>query len=416
VRILILNDRIPPEGGGGAEKVSWALAQGLLKAGHEVHFIAATKGEPFEETRAGIPTYHLHSQFRPRFQAYYMLYNPQTAAPLRRLYERIQPDVVNIHNVQNGLSYYSMTMANRIGIPAVFTSHDVMPFAYNRLTHFIDPAICGVKSSQQYRLSPLYNLRQMRLRYNPLRNHVIRHILTNHVQARTCVSEAHRQALEANGLPPFQVVHNGIHAEGFQASAEAVSSLRERLGLGGRKVILFAGRLSPDKGGNQLLAALRRVVARVPEALLLLLSRAGLDEQGVDMSGYADLRETHIRSGGWLSGEELAAAYGLADVVTVPSVCLDCFPTINLEAMAAGKPVVATCYGGSPESVVDGETGYIVNPFDTAAFADRLITLLTDDSLREKMSVAGQQRIAQSFRLERQVADMLKIYETVVAY
>jgi glycosyltransferase involved in cell wall biosynthesis len=129
---------------------------------------------------------------------------------------------------------------------------------------------------------------------------------------------------------------------------------------------------------------------------------------------FRHLRASHVLSGGWLSGDELAAAYGLADVVTVPSICLDCFPTINLEAMAAGKPVVATCYGGSPEAVVDGETGYIVNPFDSGALAGSLERLLRDDGLRAKMGAAGQRRIAEHFTLAHQVAAMEDIYRDAI--
>lgn len=414
MRILILSDRIPPENAGGAEKVAWSLAGGLRDAGHEVHVVAATFEPSFEAVREGIPTYHLHALYRMRFQAYRMIYNPQTAGGLRRLYDRIRPDIVNAHNVHNGLSYYSLTQAHRLGIPVVFSSHDVMPFAYNRLTHFVDPAVCGVQSPTQYRLPPFYNLRQMRFRYNPLRNLVLRYILGHHVRLRTCVSAAHRQALEANGLPPFQVVHNGIARQQFQATPDAVERLRAKLGLQGRKVILFAGRLTRDKGSKQLLAALNRLVERLPGTLLLLLSRAGLDEQGLNTPEFRHLREAHVRSGGWLAGAELAAAYGLADVVAVPSICLDCFPTVNLEAMAAGKPVVATCYGGSPEAVADGETGYIVNPFDTAALADRLERLLRDDDLRVRMGAAARRRITDRFTLDQQVQAMLHLYDMAI--
>jgi glycosyltransferase involved in cell wall biosynthesis len=415
VRILILADRIPPENAGGAEKIAWSLACGLRDAGHDVYVIAATFERSFAEVREGIPTHHLHAKYRMRFQPYRMLYNPQTVGDLRRLYAEIRPDVINVHNVHNGLSYYSLTLAHRMGIPTVFSAHDVMPFAYNRLTYFVDPAYCGVQSPQQYRLPPFFNLRQMRFRYNPFRNLVLRYILTHHARRRTCVSEAHRAALEANDLPSFQVVHNGIAAERFQATPEAVAQIRAKLNLEGRKVILFGGRLTVDKGSYQLLAAFKQLVERVPEALLLVLSRVSLDEQGLNTPEYRHLRDTHVRSGGWLSGTELAAAYGAADVVTVPSICLDCFPTINLEAMAAGKPVVATCYGGSPESVADGETGYIVNPFDAAALADRLERLLGDDALRARMGDAGRRRIAEHFTLEHQVQTMLGVYEAARA-
>lgn len=414
MRILLLSDRIPPEHAGGAEKVAWALALGLRDAGHDVHVAAATPGVAFTETRDGIPTYHLRVPPYPtRLWAYLSLVNPAVVGGLKRLYADVQPDVVNIHNVHSYLTYFSLVLARRAGLPTVFTAHDVMPFAYNKLTHIVRPGRCVV-TPEQYRLPPLYNLRQMRLRYNPARNAIIRHILTRYANARTCVSEAHRQALEANGLPPFRVVYNGIAPEQFQATDNAALRLRATLNLDGRRVILFAGRLTREKGSAQLLAALDALVQRVPNVLLLMLSRLSLVEQGVNLADYPHLSEQHIRSGGWLSGGDLAAAYRCADVFAVPSVCFDSFPTLNLEAMAAGKPVVATCYGGSGEAVLDGETGFIVNPLDTAALADRLERLLLDAELRQRMGEAGRRRVLERFTLWHQAQAMEAIFREVI--
>jgi glycosyltransferase involved in cell wall biosynthesis len=403
MRVLILSDRIPPEHAGGAETIAWSLAGGLRDLGFDIHVAAATPGPAFEAIRDGIPTYHLHvPAYRPRWRAYLSLYHPAAARGLCALYERLRPDVVNAHNVHSHLTYFSLALARRMGIPTVFSAHDVMPFAYAKLTFFVGPDVNAV-TPEMYRLPPLYNLRSARLRYNPLRNPAIRRILGG-ANARTCVSEALRAALEANGLPPFRVVHNGVAPERWAASPEVVERLRARLGLEGRRVILFAGRLTREKGSAQLLAALDRLAARVPDALLLALARGEL--AGVP----PHLRENHVRAGGWLEGDELAAAYQLADVFAVPSVCFDSFPTVILEAMAAGKPVVATIYGGAPEAVVDGQTGFLVNPFDTAALADRLERLLLDAGLRRQMGQAGQARLLERFTLRHQAAAMAEVY------
>jgi glycosyltransferase involved in cell wall biosynthesis len=410
MRILVLSDRIPPENAGGAEKVAWSLARGLRDVGHEVYAIAATREAPFEAVREGIQTYHLHVRYPPRFMAYFALYNPQVAKPLRDLYRRIQPDIVSAFNIHTDLTYYSLWLAHRMNIPTTITLQDVMAFSYTKLTHFIDPSTCVVQS---YRLPPFYNLRQMRLRYNPARNGVIRHILKNAADIRIAGSEALRQALEANGLPDFRVIHASVVPEDFAASSKTVEGLRERLNLAGRKVILFAGRLTADKGSKQLLQALSRIVKKVPNVVLLTLTRASMEAQGLTQPEYAHLLD-HVRIGGWMQGETLAAAYRLADVVVVPSICLDVFPTINLEAMAAGKPVIATCYGGSSEAIIDGETGYIVNPFDTAAFAARLEALLTDAGLAQRMGSAGNAHLLNRFTLSKQVALMEQAYHDAI--
>jgi glycosyltransferase involved in cell wall biosynthesis len=83
--------------------------------------------------------------------------------------------------------------------------------------------------------------------------------------------------------------------------------------------------------------------------------------------------------------------------------------------MSAHKPLIATCYGGSPEAVVDGETGYLVNPFDTQHFAARLLELLRDPALCQRMGEAGYQRVRAHFSLEQQVAAMLQHYTHAIS-
>ncbi|MDD5110818.1 MAG: glycosyltransferase family 4 protein, partial [Patescibacteria group bacterium] len=87
--------------------------------------------------------------------------------------------------------------------------------------------------------------------------------------------------------------------------------------------------------------------------------------------------------------------------------CFYSFPSVNLEAMAAGKPVVATCFGGSREAVTDGVTGFIVNPYNTATFSDRLLRLLSDPALAQRFGAAGRQRVAKDFSASRWL-DMLE--------
>lgn len=410
MRIVLLSDRIPPQNAGGAEKIVWSLARELRAAGHEVSIVATTQGTTFEEVRDGIPTYHLHSNQPMRFQAYWGVYNPQTFTPFRHLIQRLKPDIVHAHLIHNGLSYWTLKVAYDMGCRVIFTAHDAMTVAYGRLTHFVGEDTCGVTSPNAYRLPFAYNLHQMRFRYNPFRNLAIRHLLNNYTHARTCVSESLAQALASNGLGGFEVAYNGVDVSAFAAPPAAVDALRQKLSLDNRKVILFAGRLTTDKGSHQLLRAMQHLVERVPTVTLLMLSRASLQQQGLDTAEYRSLVEKHIVAGGWLTGDDLAAAYQLADVVAVPSIYLDPLPTINLEAMAAGKPVVTTCFGGSPEVVVDGAMGFIVNPFDTEQMVDRFYRLLTNPTLAHQMGERGRERVEQQFRLEHMVARVEHIY------
>lgn len=414
MRILLLNDRIPPENRGGAGAVVWRLAQELKRQSHDVHVIAATDKDSFEEIRDDIPTYHIHVSYSERLRAYFSLYNLQVNSALKELYKRIQPDAINAHNIHQYLTYNTLSIAHKMNIPAIFSSHDVMPFAYHKMSHFIKPDVCGVTSPDDYRLPPFYNFKQMRWRYNPFRNLTIKRILTTHARIRTAPSQELCHAHHANDLPDFICVHNGIDVNQFTASQETIDALRTRLKLEGRKVILFAGRLTGAKGTKPLLDTLQFVAKDVPEACLLVLSSVSIDEQIQDEQ-YANLKENHIVSGGWLSGEDLAGAFHLSDVLVVPSLIFDTFPTVNLEAMASKSVVLATCSGGSREAVLDGETGYIINPYDTDDFARKLSTLLSDDTLRESMAEKAYQRVRSRFTIEHQAKTMLALYQKAIA-
>ena len=413
MRILVMNDRIPPEGKGGAESVAWRLAQGLRQAGHDVHVVASTPEASFEELRDGIPTYHLHSNFRKRFRAWFSLWNPHTIDAFRKLLQRLQPDVVNAHNIHFDLSYHTLKVAYDLGIGTVFSSHDVMPFAYTKLTHYIKPDSKNIHLPADYRLPVGFNLRQNRLRYNPFRNQMIRHYLTHYAMIRTTPSQALADAHAANDLPPFTVAYNGIHSDDWdKVNPDTVDALRQRLNLHDKKVILIAGRLTSHKGTVQLLSAMNQLMDTIPDMRLLVLTAGDIEQQ--IPSEFQHLRQL-ITSGGWLSGEDLVAAYHLANVAVVPSVIFDSFPTVNLEAMAVGLPVIATWFGGSQEAVLDGETGYIINPFDTSLFAERLQTLLTDPALAQAMGQKGLTRIRTHFTLHRQIDQMIELYAEAIA-
>jgi glycosyltransferase involved in cell wall biosynthesis len=146
---------------------------------------------------------------------------------------------------------------------------------------------------------------------------------------------------------------------------------------------------------------------------LLVLARSDAYLQRL-LAEHPDLADV-IVPGGWLEGAELAAAYRLAQVVALPSVYLEPFGLVVLEGMAAGAVPVVTCFGGPREVVLDGETGFVVNPYNIDALADRLIRLLTDESLRQRMAVAGRARVEEHFTLQGQTEKMLAVFERAIA-
>lgn len=199
-------------------------------------------------------------------------------------------------------------------------------------------------------------------------------------------------------------------------------ALREELGLNGRRVVLFAGRLEPLKGADTLIRALRDLSddPSFSDVVALVIG----DDSG-DGGRAAEGGERHrlqraaldgglgerVRFLGAMPHEQLAAYYAIADVCVVPSR-VETFGLVALEAAAQGTPVVAARVGGLPEVVAHGETGFLVEGQDSTRFAEAIATVLADEPLRTRMGRAAAAR-AEEFSWERMVDRLLAIYARV---
>ena len=215
-----------------------------------------------------------------------------------------------------------------------------------------------------------------------------------------------------NGLPGFEVLPNGVDLRRFVADPAAAAATRRELDLEGRRVVLFAGRVGIEKGGRRLAAAIQRAAERVPAICLLVLSRSD-DRLGAFPSGILD--PARLRFGGWREGASLAAAYAAADLVAVPSLCYESGSLVALESMAAGRPVIATRFGGPGEYVLNKVTGLLIDPEDADSLALAIERLLLDPALRERLGRAGRKRAEEGFSLAHVVARTIEMYERAIA-
>lgn len=111
---------------------------------------------------------------------------------------------------------------------------------------------------------------------------------------------------------------------------------------------------------------------------------------------------------------DVPAILAAAELAVLPTL-REGLPNVILEAMAAGKPVVASRVGGVPELVVDGETGFLVPPRDPEALARGVLTLLGDPARAEAMGQAGRERVIRCFSLDRMVRETQQLYEELLA-
>jgi glycosyltransferase involved in cell wall biosynthesis len=233
-------------------------------------------------------------------------------------------------------------------------------------------------------------------------------IAIDNATARLCfalvaVSDATREDLVRQGYPRGRLVtvHNGIEP------AEVTEPVRMAEG----PTVLEVARLAEVKGQRTLLEALTSVDAT---AVLVgrdleqggayeRLLRAEAERLGVDgrvvFSGYR---------------ADVPALLAGCDVFCLPSRA-EGLPLVVLEAMAQGKPVVATAVGGTPELVADGVTGVLVAPGDAEALADALSALLADPERARQLGEAGRERVLREFSAEAAAERVLELYASAIA-
>jgi glycosyltransferase involved in cell wall biosynthesis len=190
-----------------------------------------------------------------------------------------------------------------------------------------------------------------------------------------------------------------------------------------RAGVLFVGRLTPHKGVDRLLRALPKGVS------LTVAGTAGHDlrhpERDYPQLLRSQARGRDVRFCHAVDEAELAALHRRAAVFALPSVEVTCYGRSVgisellglsvLEAMASATPVVASRTGGIAEVVIDGETGFLVEPGDVAALQDRLATLLADRGLARRMGDAGRAAVLDRFTWAACADRCLAAYREVVS-
>jgi glycosyltransferase involved in cell wall biosynthesis len=215
------------------------------------------------------------------------------------------------------------------------------------------------------------------------------------------ILDIYRRSGCLDGIARVHAVYNIPPLASPPAGSE-VEALRSRLGLAGRRVVLYVGKFSPGKGTADLIAAAGLVVREIPDALFLFVGEGSLGAEA-----------PFIRRLGPLQNREVLALYPLADVVAVPSVIPDALSRVILEAMSAGRPVVATRVGGTPELILDGKTGFLVERGAPGELARAIVTLLRDPDLRASLGAGAARHVAERFGADESLDQLIRIYETV---
>jgi glycosyltransferase involved in cell wall biosynthesis len=207
------------------------------------------------------------------------------------------------------------------------------------------------------------------------------------------------------GLNP-RVVYNGIDPDVFHPlSADA--ELRREL-AGNAPTILYVGRLVRWKGAQHLIQA----TAKMSKSRAVNLLIAGVGEYRATLEQQA--RDHRIGAAvkflGYIPPHELPRYYAIADVVALASYANETFSISTVEAMACGRATVGTNFGGIPEVIADGQTGFLAEPENPNDLAEKISRLLDDAPLRARFGECGRQRAGREFTWDKVTDRLLSAY------
>jgi glycosyltransferase involved in cell wall biosynthesis len=205
-------------------------------------------------------------------------------------------------------------------------------------------------------------------------------------------------------------IYNSVYVPTITQAGDLTDheSFKKSLGLEGRLVIGVVGRLRKEKGQAILLDAMPQVIKEVPDAKLLVVGDGPDRSQLIRRSKILGIAD-HVLWFGFKEPAETLQLYSIMDVVAVPSL-FEGFGLTAAEAMAAGRPVIASDVDGLKEVIKDGVTGYLVPIGNSNVMAKRLVELLFNPSKAQAMGEAGRQRVKQHFSLERFAEATLSAY------
>jgi len=317
---------------------------------------------------------------------------------MRELLRSFRPDLVHAHNVHPLISPAALSACREEGIPVVMTCHNfrlVCPagilFSQNENCHRClggREYWCVLRNCKGSRaISFSYALRNWaHRRFRMFRGNVTHYIALSHFQ---------KTILAGEGFPGerISVLPNMI-------------SLPEQNGEpeNRKPFALFVGRLSVSKGIQILLEASRRV-PEIP--VRVAADTSNLAELNLEIPPHVDLLGRKDKA-------ELEALYAQSRFVIVPSLCYEACPMVVLEAMAHGRPVVASRTGSIPELVSEGETGLLFEAGNAADCAEKMKRLWGDPAACRMFGIRARQRAERNHNPDHYYPRLMAIYEAAV--
>ncbi|WP_266168967.1 glycosyltransferase family 4 protein [Dyella subtropica] len=353
MRIGIVTETYPPEINGVALTVH-SLAAGLASRGHTVDLIRPRQAQPFKD-EPGIVAVEMRGASLPRYPG--LRFGLPAGRLLRERWTRLRPDAIYVAT-EGPLGWSAVRTANKLGIPAATGFHTRFDaYANHYGVGFLTPIV---------------------------RNYLRR--FHRRAAATLVPTDALASELSALGVDSARLLRRAVDTQLFHPRYRD-ASLRAAWGVDGNTpVVLYVGRIAPEKNLDLAVRTFRAIQQQVPKARYVWVG---------DGPARAALQAAHpdFIFAGMQRGEALARHYASADLFPFPSLS-ETFGNVILEALAAGLPVVAYEEGAAREHLDTGINGYRIEAGNETAFIEATTTLACNASLIRHMGRAAQASIA----------------------
>ena len=406
MKVLHLCDHYRPLG--GAEKLLFDTLDALEKMG--VENVIATHDYPANKPTGNRKEYIVHDlDLHPLPWKFleYLVRSARSKKPLQNIIEEEKPDVIHIHNLQNP---FAVAAAVR-SAPTVRSIHDPRLYCFNnwrilRKNREICPYPLGYRCLTEGCLWP--DLLRFTFDGKCAMPRYALYLIHRKMDKLIVESEAMRACVLQNGYREEQMAFLPNFTRTFDF--DEVMSRCERFDRPEENSILFVGRASFEKGLDYLLEAV--AMLKIPFKLYLVTGGPAMSEihEKIKQLNLSD----RVEVPGIQSYDITRDYYAMADLVVVPSVWIESFCLVGIEAMANAKPVVAFRTGGIPDWLVEGQTGYLAECRNVKDLTEKIERVLRNKDEAKALGIMGYRRVEKEYTMDVYLPRLIKIYESAI--
>ena len=338
------------------------------------------------------------------------LYTKQTQRQVLSAVKEIDADIVYVWQARE-TGYAVAQIKQFLPCPFIFRQITAWKWHFERLPADVFEKLGWYKFFKRLRITPLIDP-LLAFLLDTTAHKKFAKVIYEQADRVVLLSRAAAREAEEYGLDRSKAEVLGVAIEDDIFKPMQVD--KRELGLKPGPAILFIGRINfAEKGIGVILEAMPRIIEKIPDAQLVIIGGGEIERVHSLIRSLSIERNVQVL--GKKPFQELPKFINASDALVTPSLWMEAFGQVTIEAMACGVPVATSDAGASPEINIDGETGLVVPAGDSRKLAQALVRILVDSPLRKKMGEAARKRVEEHYTYSVMVPQFLRIVEKTIA-